>query len=133
VARAAGGSVRKERIYRIGTCWGSVFRRLARRGRHRHWASYVRRDFRECRAPSYEIGVAAESPMLMTSRGRPVRRLLNRRIKHADRHRKVVDTQKRFGSVAPDNGGSDVFLHISAVQRVGLPGLAEGQKIKFTW
>ncbi len=37
--------------------------------------------------------------------------------------------QKGYGFIQPDNGGKDVFVHISAVERAGLRGLAEGQKI----
>ncbi len=38
---------------------------------------------------------------------------------------------KGFGFIAPDNGGPDVFVHISAVERAGMGGLAEGQKISY--
>lgn len=38
---------------------------------------------------------------------------------------------KGFGFIAPDEGGADVFVHISAVERSGLNGLDEGQKIGF--
>jgi len=44
---------------------------------------------------------------------------------------KWFNGQKGFGFVAPDDGGSDVFVHISAVERAGLSGLDEGQKISF--
>ena len=44
---------------------------------------------------------------------------------------KWFNGQKGFGFIAPDDGGSDVFVHISAVERAGLSGLAEGQKISF--
>ncbi|HBQ35282.1 MAG TPA: cold-shock protein, partial [Rhodobacteraceae bacterium] len=36
-----------------------------------------------------------------------------------------------FGFIAPDDGGKDVFVHISAVERAGLTGLADDQKIEF--
>ena len=39
--------------------------------------------------------------------------------------------QKGFGFIQPDNGGPDVFVHISAVERAGLHQLAEGQKLSF--
>ncbi len=39
--------------------------------------------------------------------------------------------QKGYGFIQPDNGGKDVFVHISAVERAGLRGLAEGQKISY--
>jgi len=38
---------------------------------------------------------------------------------------------KGFGFIAPDNGGSDAFVHISAVERAGLGDLREGQKLNF--
>jgi CspA family cold shock protein len=38
---------------------------------------------------------------------------------------------KGFGFIQPDNGGADVFVHISAVERAGLKGLNEGQKISY--
>ena len=38
---------------------------------------------------------------------------------------------KGYGFIAPDTGGKDVFVHISAVQRAGLRGLDEGQKLEF--
>lgn len=44
---------------------------------------------------------------------------------------KWFDPTKGFGFIVPDNGGNDVFVHISAVQEAGLPGLDEGQKIEF--
>ena len=44
---------------------------------------------------------------------------------------KWFDPVKGYGFIAPDTGGGDVFVHISAVEKAGLSGLAEGQKIKF--
>ena len=44
---------------------------------------------------------------------------------------KWFNAQKGFGFIQPDNGSSDVFVHISAVERAGLTGLAEGQKVGF--
>lgn len=44
---------------------------------------------------------------------------------------KFFNGQKGFGFIAPDNGGSDVFVHISALERAGIRGLAEGQKVSF--
>jgi CspA family cold shock protein len=38
---------------------------------------------------------------------------------------------KGFGFIQPDDGGADVFVHISAVERAGLRGLDEGQKITY--
>ena len=44
---------------------------------------------------------------------------------------KWFDGQKGFGFIQPNDGGNDVFVHISAVERAGLSGLAEGQKVTF--
>ena len=44
---------------------------------------------------------------------------------------KWFNSQKGFGFIQPDNGGNDVFVHISAVERAGLSGLDEGQKVSF--
>jgi cold shock protein len=44
---------------------------------------------------------------------------------------KWFNATKGFGFITPDNGGPDVFVHISAVERAGLSGLAEGQKVSF--
>jgi len=44
---------------------------------------------------------------------------------------KWFNGQKGFGFIQPDNGGNDVFVHISAVERAGLSNLNEGQKISF--
>jgi CspA family cold shock protein len=38
---------------------------------------------------------------------------------------------KGFGFIQPDDGGQDVFVHISAVERAGMSGLVEGQKVTF--
>ena len=44
---------------------------------------------------------------------------------------KWFNAQKGFGFIQPDNGDSDVFVHISAVERAGMRGLNEGQKISY--
>lgn len=44
---------------------------------------------------------------------------------------KWFNTTKGFGFIAPDGGGNDVFVHISAVERSGLTGLADNQKIEY--
>ncbi len=44
---------------------------------------------------------------------------------------KWFNSQKGFGFIQPDNGGADVFVHISAVEKAGLRGLNEGQKISY--
>jgi CspA family cold shock protein len=44
---------------------------------------------------------------------------------------KWFNAQKGFGFITPDAGGSDAFVHISAVERAGLSDLREGQKVSF--
>jgi CspA family cold shock protein len=41
------------------------------------------------------------------------------------------NAQKGFGFISPETGGKDVFVHVSAVERSGLRGLADGQKVSF--
>ena len=45
---------------------------------------------------------------------------------------KFFNSQKGFGFIQQETGGEDVFVHISAVERAGLEGLAEGQQLEFT-
>ena len=44
---------------------------------------------------------------------------------------KFFNGQKGFGFIAQDGGGPDVFVHVSAVERAGMRGLVEGQKVTF--
>ncbi len=44
---------------------------------------------------------------------------------------KWFNAQKGFGFIAPDDGGGDAFVHISAVERAGINDLHEGQKVGF--
>jgi len=44
---------------------------------------------------------------------------------------KFFNTQKGFGFIQPNDGGNDVFVHISAVERAGMSSLHEGQKISY--
>ncbi|MFN4090617.1 MAG: cold-shock protein [Alphaproteobacteria bacterium] len=44
---------------------------------------------------------------------------------------KWFNSTKGYGFIQPDNGGPDVFVHISAVERAGLRSLNEGQKVSF--
>lgn len=45
---------------------------------------------------------------------------------------KWFNATKGFGFIQPDDGGNDAFVHISAVERAGLSGLREGQKVSYT-
>ena len=44
---------------------------------------------------------------------------------------KWFNSNKGFGFIQPDVGGPDVFVHISAIERAGLPSLVEGQKVGY--
>jgi cold shock protein len=44
---------------------------------------------------------------------------------------KFFNTQKGFGFIQPSDGGKDVFVHISAVERAGMSNLHEGQKLSY--
>jgi CspA family cold shock protein len=44
---------------------------------------------------------------------------------------KFFNAQKGFGFITPDGGDKDVFVHISAVERAGMHGLNDGQKVTF--
>jgi CspA family cold shock protein len=44
---------------------------------------------------------------------------------------KWFNSQKGYGFISPDDGGKDVFVHISAVEQAGLDNLRDGQKVSF--
>jgi CspA family cold shock protein len=44
---------------------------------------------------------------------------------------KWFNAQKGFGFIAPDNGGADAFVHVSAMERAGISDLQEGQKVAY--
>ena len=44
---------------------------------------------------------------------------------------KWFNTTKGYGFIAPDDGGKDIFVHITAVQRAGLESLADNQKVRY--
>ena len=44
---------------------------------------------------------------------------------------KFFNTNKGYGFIAPEDGGNDVFVHVSALERAGLPSLNEGQRVEF--
>ena len=44
---------------------------------------------------------------------------------------KFYNDQKGYGFIAPENGGNDVFVHATALERAGMRSLVEGQKVSF--
>lgn len=44
---------------------------------------------------------------------------------------KFYNDQKGYGFIQPDDGSKDVFVHVTALQRAGMDGLSEGQKVSF--
>lgn len=44
---------------------------------------------------------------------------------------KFFNQAKGYGFISPEGGGKDVFVHVTAVQRAGIPDLAEGMKVSF--
>lgn len=45
---------------------------------------------------------------------------------------KFYNSTKGFGFIAPDDGSKDAFVHVSALERAGISGLAEGQKVSYS-
>jgi CspA family cold shock protein len=44
---------------------------------------------------------------------------------------KFFNTAKGFGFIQPDSGGNDVFVHVTALERAGIRGLSEGDRVSF--
>ena len=44
---------------------------------------------------------------------------------------KLYNAQKGYGFIQPDTGGKDVFVHATALERAGIDGLSDGQKVEF--
>jgi cold shock protein len=44
---------------------------------------------------------------------------------------KFFNNQKGYGFIQPDNGGQDVFVHVTALERAGISSLSEGQKVEY--
>ena len=67
----------------------------------------------------------------MVVRGDNTRECFFKEAKMAQGTVKWFNPQKGFGFIQPDNGGSDIFVHMSALERAGMRTLNEGQKITF--
>ena len=63
--------------------------------------------------------------------GLPISRISIKEASMATGTVKWFNPQKGFGFTEPSDGGKDVFVHISAVERAGLSSLKEGQKVKY--
>jgi CspA family cold shock protein len=74
------------------------------------------------------IDLAAQTPLVMPG---ALSRSLARIHAMASGTVKWFNAQKGFGFIQPDDGSKDVFVHISAVERAGLRGLNDGQKISY--
>ena len=44
---------------------------------------------------------------------------------------KFFNTERGYGFIEPDEGGKDVFVHVTAVEKAGIPPLQEGQKVNY--
>jgi cold shock protein len=69
-------------------------------------------------------------PTARTSRG-GFSRMTPKRMTMTTGTVKFFNADKGFGFIAPDNGGGDVFVHVTAMQRSGIDTLQEGQKLSF--
>ena len=52
-----------------------------------------------------------------------------RKNDHDHRHRQILQRHKGYGFIAPDGGGNDAFVHISAVENAGMRTLRENQRV----
>jgi cold shock protein len=68
--------------------------------------------------------VAPAAPVLFQDIGKAISDMANGTVKW-------FNGTKGFGFIQPDDGSKDVFVHISAVERAGLHGLNEGQKVSY--
>ena len=73
--------------------------------------------------PNLELNGAAQQAAYLNTSGR--------KICMSQGTVKWFNSQKGFGFIQPDDGGKDVFVHISAVERAGMSNLHEGQKISY--
>jgi cold shock protein len=87
------------------------------------------------RAVEFNAGPKKFLPENCDFDGRPLRRqaesMFVKGIPMATGTVKWFNAQKGFGFIAPDDGGQDAFVHISAVERAGMSNLREGQKVGY--
>jgi cold shock protein len=107
--------------------------RLSRRQRNRHLAGQSGRiAFAECQAHVQTLP-NIDSSLRTRSRAPWAQVHLNQR-KDLSMNKgtvKFYNDQKGFGFIQPDDGGKDVFVHATALERAGMRGLVEGQKVSF--
>src|SRR4051794_9587228 len=103
--------------------------------RHRHLAGRLGRF---ALLPSGRLGARSDYPpkdrLTLSGRMVAVARTCTRTVKGPPMETGTVkwfNETKGYGFIQPDNGGKDVFVHISAVERSGIRGLREGQKVSF--
>lgn len=85
-------------------------------------------DFPDFRRPSYLPRDAGVRTSILPGRGA---KYSGKFPQMATGTVKFFNQSKGFGFITPDDGATDVFVHITAVQDAGLPGLDDGQKVSF--
>jgi CspA family cold shock protein len=81
--------------------------------------------------PHPNIDNAARAQPMMDARGLAVHLQAKRDYPMQTGTVKFYNGQKGFGFIQPDDGSKDVFVHATALERAGMRGLAEGQKVSF--
>jgi cold shock protein len=86
-------------------------------------AAHTLRDLSKIRLTKLGLRIPARS--------RQLQRNARRNLQMDTGTVKFYNSQKGFGFIQPDNGGKDVFVHATALERAGIRGLVEGQKVTF--
>src|SRR5262245_23602850 len=98
------------------------------------WLMYTHRAFGRRLGPPRSARLTDDLSLKLEQTGRVSARLSFTHPRKAPMAKGTVkwfNGQKGFGFIQPDDGGKDVFVHISAVERAGLHSLNEGQKISY--